>query len=53
MPNFGSEINQRKYRATWTPVLVGSPLEKNALYFGTQHVMKIRKLIVERSAGLN
>ncbi len=40
MPNFGSEINQRKYRDTWTPVLVGSPLEKNALYFGTQYVMK-------------
>ncbi len=40
MPNFGSDINQRKYRDTWTPVLVGSPAEKNALYFGTQYVMK-------------
>jgi photosystem II stability/assembly factor-like uncharacterized protein len=40
MPNFGSEINQRKYRATWTPVLVLSPTDKNALYFGTQYVMK-------------
>jgi photosystem II stability/assembly factor-like uncharacterized protein len=40
MPNFGSEIDQRKYRATWTPVLVQAPLEKNALYFGTQYVMK-------------
>jgi len=40
MPNFGSEINQRKYRGTWTPVLVASPAEKNALYFGTQFVMK-------------
>ncbi len=40
MPNFGSEINQRKYRSTWTPVLVPSPLEKNALLFGTQYVMK-------------
>jgi photosystem II stability/assembly factor-like uncharacterized protein len=40
MPNFMSEINQRKYRATWTPVLVRSLLEKNALYFGTQYVMK-------------
>ena len=25
MPNFGSEINQRKYRDPWTPVLVLSP----------------------------
>ncbi len=40
MPNFGSEINQRKYRGTWTPVLVSSQAEKNALYFGTQFVMK-------------
>ncbi len=40
MPNFGSEIDQRKYRGTWTPVLVRSQLEKNALYFGTQYVMK-------------
>ena len=40
MPNFGSEINQRKYRDPWTPVLVPSPLEKNTLYFGTQYVMK-------------
>ena len=40
MPNFGSEINQRKYRDPWTPVLVRSPIEKNALYFGTQFVMK-------------
>ncbi len=40
MPNFGSEINQRKYRDPWTPVLVRSPIEKNTLYFGTQFVMK-------------
>jgi photosystem II stability/assembly factor-like uncharacterized protein len=40
MPNFNSDINQRKYRGTWTPVLVPSPAEKNALYFGTQYVMK-------------
>ena len=37
MPNFGSEINQRKYRDPWTPVLVLSPIEKNALYLGTQY----------------
>jgi photosystem II stability/assembly factor-like uncharacterized protein len=40
MPNFNSDINQRKYRGTWTPVLVLSPAEKNALYLGTQYVMK-------------
>ncbi len=40
MPNFGSEINQRKYRDTWTPVLVRSASEKSTLYFGTQYVMK-------------
>ena len=40
MPNFFVEINQRKYRDTWTPVLVRSPIEKNVLYFGTQFVMK-------------
>ncbi len=40
MQNFGSEINQRKYRDPWTPVLVLSPAEKNALYLGTQYVMK-------------
>jgi photosystem II stability/assembly factor-like uncharacterized protein len=38
--NFGSEINERKYRDPWTPVLVFSPLEKTALYLGTQYVMK-------------
>jgi photosystem II stability/assembly factor-like uncharacterized protein len=40
MQSFGSEINQRKYRDPWTPVLVLSAAEKNALYFGTQYVMK-------------
>ncbi len=40
MSNFGSEINLRKYRDPWTPVLVLSPAEKNALYLGTQYVMK-------------
>jgi len=40
LPQFGSEINGRKYRATWTPVLVFSPTEKNTLYLGTQFVMK-------------
>jgi photosystem II stability/assembly factor-like uncharacterized protein len=40
VPNFTSEINQRKYRDPWTPVLVLSPVEKNSLYLGTQYVMK-------------
>ena len=35
-----SEINQRKYRAPWTPVLVLSPADPTTLYFGTQYVMK-------------
>jgi photosystem II stability/assembly factor-like uncharacterized protein len=38
--NFGVEINQRKYRDPWTPMLIFSPVEKNALYLGTQYVMK-------------
>ena len=38
--NFGSEINERKYRDPWTPMLIFSPVEKNALYLGTQYVMK-------------
>jgi photosystem II stability/assembly factor-like uncharacterized protein len=37
---FDEEINQRKYRDPWTPVLVSSPLEPGALYLGTQYVMK-------------
>ena len=37
---FGSSLPERKYRATWTPVLLFSPSERGALYFGTQYVMK-------------
>jgi photosystem II stability/assembly factor-like uncharacterized protein len=37
---FGSEINQRKYRDPWTPVLVFSPADWTTLYLGTQYVMK-------------
>ena len=40
MPNFGSEISARKYRDPWTPVLLFSPIDKSALYLGTQYVMK-------------
>ena len=37
---FESEINQRKYRAPWSPVLVPSPADPKALYLGTQYVLK-------------
>jgi photosystem II stability/assembly factor-like uncharacterized protein len=37
---FGSEINQRRYRAPWTPVLVFSPADSTSLYLGTQYVLK-------------
>jgi photosystem II stability/assembly factor-like uncharacterized protein len=37
---FDSEINQRKYRAPWSPVLVFSPADPNTLYLGTQYVLK-------------
>ena len=36
---YDSEINQRKYRAPWSPVLVSSPIEPKKLYLGTQYVM--------------
>ena len=37
---FGTEINQRKYRAPWAPVLVFSRVDSITLYLGTQYVMK-------------
>jgi photosystem II stability/assembly factor-like uncharacterized protein len=37
---FGTPINERRYRDTWTPVLVFSPADKISLYLGTQFVMK-------------
>jgi photosystem II stability/assembly factor-like uncharacterized protein len=40
MQNFDTEINGRKYRAPWTPMLVMSVSEPNALFLGTQYVMK-------------
>ncbi|MFZ1008999.1 MAG: hypothetical protein WAN65_19315, partial [Candidatus Sulfotelmatobacter sp.] len=41
VPMFGlSEINERRYRAPWTPPLVFSPADSTTLYFGTQYVMK-------------
>jgi photosystem II stability/assembly factor-like uncharacterized protein len=40
MPSWNVEINERKYRGPWTPMLVFSPIQKNTLYLGTQYVMK-------------
>jgi photosystem II stability/assembly factor-like uncharacterized protein len=37
---FDTEINERKYRDPWTPVLVFSQADKTSLYLGTQYVMK-------------
>ncbi len=37
---FGSDIQQFKYRAPWTPVLLFSPADPTVLYLGTQFVMK-------------
>ncbi len=38
--NFEREINERKYRDPWTPVLVSSPVEPKTLFLGTQFLMK-------------
>jgi len=40
LANFASEINDRKYRDPWTPMLIFSPVDKHALYLGTQYVMQ-------------
>lgn len=40
MPTWNTEINERRYRAPWTPPLVFSPTDKKTLYFGTQYLMK-------------
>ncbi len=37
---FDAEIDQRKYRDPWTPVLLFSPADSSTLYLGTQYVMK-------------
>ena len=39
-PTFSGDISQRRYRATWTPVIAMSPADKRSLYFGTQYVLK-------------
>ena len=40
MPGFAAEIQQRKYRNTWTSPLVFSEAQPEALYFGTQYVLR-------------
>jgi photosystem II stability/assembly factor-like uncharacterized protein len=40
LSNFGVDINARKYRDPWTPVLLISPFDKKTLYLGTQFVLK-------------
>jgi photosystem II stability/assembly factor-like uncharacterized protein len=35
-----SEIDQRRYRAPWSPILVFAPADPKALLLGTQYVMK-------------
>jgi photosystem II stability/assembly factor-like uncharacterized protein len=40
VPVFGTEIQQRRYRAPWTPPLVFSPVDKTSLYLGTQYLMR-------------
>ncbi len=37
---FGVDINLRKYRDPWAPVLLFSPIDKKTLYLGTQFVMR-------------
>jgi len=37
---YGNEVNERKYRAPWAPVLVLSPADSKTLYFGSQYVMQ-------------
>lgn len=40
MPTWGTNLWERKYRATWNPVLKISPVDHKTLYLGTQYVMK-------------
>jgi photosystem II stability/assembly factor-like uncharacterized protein len=35
-----TDVNQRKYRAPWSPVLIFSPADSKSLYFGSQYVMR-------------
>ncbi len=36
----GTNISDRKYRDTWTPVLVMSQADGHSLYFGTQYLLR-------------
>jgi photosystem II stability/assembly factor-like uncharacterized protein len=36
---FDSEIDRRKYRAPWAPVLVSSPADPKTLFLGTQYLL--------------
>ena len=38
--NFLLEVNARKFRDPWVPVLVTSPADHKSLYLGTQYVLK-------------
>ena len=38
--NFGVDINVRKYRDPWAPVLLFSPIDNKTIFLGTQYVMK-------------
>ena len=38
--DFGVDLPLQKYRYPWTPVLVFSPSERNALYYGSQILLK-------------
>ena len=40
LPGFAQPINQRKFRNTWTSPLVFSKAQPEALYFGTQFVLR-------------
>jgi len=40
LQEFAVDINSRKYRDPWTPVLLFSSFDKKTLYLGTQYVMK-------------
>jgi photosystem II stability/assembly factor-like uncharacterized protein len=37
---FGSEISQRKLRATWTSPIVISPRDSHIVYFGSQYLLR-------------
>ena len=40
VPTFGTEIAQRKLRATWTSPILISPRDPHPLYFGSQYLLR-------------